>query len=129
MGAETIMVGAAIFSFFLIYAMTKLDDKHWPLKIFMLFFSIFSMMILSQSVSLGSQDCSWLVSNSTVSGSTTTYEYGYECEALSGNPDQTLFGIVFWFFIISIIYSFLFILYLLIKVFRNYLKTGGFKRP
>jgi hypothetical protein len=130
MGAETIMVGSAIFSFILLYMMGKLDNKHWVLKIFLFFFSISGLMVLAQSVSLGAQECEYLVVNSTTTGSTVNYEYEYTCTILSGDPDNTLLGLIFWLFILITIYSFLFVCYMLVMYIRAYMKQkrGKFGR-
>lgn len=132
MGAEAAIIGGGIIAFLFIFTMSKLEDRHFLLKLILLFFSAIAVLLLGQAVQSDQFDCSWLPDNSTVTGDTTAYEYSRHCDTENPTPaNKGIYTLTSWYFIILALYSVIYFLYMAftwIKAIIIMKKQGKFNR-
>lgn len=125
MSASILLGAIALVAFLLVYLMVKLDEGLYPVKILLLFF-FFGSLLLMGKVTLDNNDyCSWNVANSTVSGSTTTYEYERECATNEHTTAFTFYNGLTWFVRIISILLFVFFIYKVLEYFGFIVPKGG----
>lgn len=112
MGAEAAIIGGGLVSFLFIYTMSKLEERHFLLKLFLLFFSAIAVLLIGQATQADSFNCSWLPDNSTVSGSTTNYDYSYHCNETPTGANAGIYLLTTWYFRILATYSIIYFLYM-----------------
>jgi hypothetical protein len=129
--AGTILVGAlaivaAILCFLFWKLSQEIDSKYgYALQIFVFAFLLGVIMLLGK-VSLDYKDnCSWLVSNSTISGSTTSYSYSYTCSTNTNNTARIFYEVTLWLTRIVMTYLFLAFAFEMINYFAWQKKGGG----
>lgn len=113
--AGTVLLGAmGIVAFLLLLLFFKLgqdEKKHYLFQILILSF-VFVIIVLLGKTGLDYKDnCSWLVTNSTVSGSITSYQYGYQCSTNTSNSANIFYEVTVWIMRVTGIYMFLYFLY------------------
>ena len=91
------------------------DQKHYPLQILLLFF-ILGIIVLMGKTTLDYKDnCAWLVSNDTVAGNTTIYQYAYTCSANTANTSNTFYEWTIWIMRIIALYMCAYLIYSVLK--------------
>lgn len=131
MGAEAAIIGGGLVAFLFIYTMNKLEDRHFLLKLFLLFFSAIAVLLIGQATQADQFNCSWLPDNSTVSGSLTTYEYSYHCDETPTPANGGIYTLTSWYFRILALYSVIYFLYMAFTWIKGIVlmnKEGKFKR-
>ena len=99
-------------------------NKHFLLKVLFLGF-IVGILILIGKVGVDYNDnCAWLVQNSTVSGSTTSYGYDYTCSVNTNNTAQIFYQVLLWFARFIGIYLFFYIVIAAYKAISGVLGKG-----
>jgi hypothetical protein len=128
MSGGVLIAGLGVVGLLLIMLFFKLgereDNKHFLLQLIFLGFIVFVMILIGKTTIDYNDNCSWLVTNSTTSGSLTSYQYSYQCSTNNNNTASSFYDVTVWIFRIVIIYLFL---YYAIEAF-NYLafrKKGG----
>jgi len=128
-----IFIGCGLITFFLLYFIIHFQTKDSIVNAFIqiigLGFIFVFLIILSVSV-LDEQDyCSIVAENSTINGSTTTYDYNYFCYT-NPNPTSTNFyQVVMWFIRIIAGFFLVYIIYILGKaLMANFPLLRGGKR-
>lgn len=125
MSATPLIMGLAVVAGILCFLFWKLgqdpDKKHFLLQVLFLSFIVFVIVLLGKASYDYKDNCSWLVANSTSSGSTTSYEYTYECDANDNATHSSFYNLTTWIMRIVVIYLFLYYSY---EVFMYFSSRG-----
>lgn len=111
---EMTILGIGIVCFLVLYLAFKLDDKHTPLKVLFLFFTIYLFLLIAKDVYDNKDFCEVIVQNKTVSGSVTSYEYNRVCFENEKNTPSVFYNMVNNILKISYVYLFLFTSYIVL---------------
>lgn len=118
MGGGVLVAGLGVVGVLLILLFFKLgereDEKHFVLQMFFLAFIVFVMVLIGKTAIDYKDDCDWHMSNSTVVGNITSYDYVYECNVNTNSTSSTFYDMTVWIMRIVVIYLFL---YFAIEVF------------
>ena len=121
-----VLIGVGIGLFLLIYMFFKFNrfndsqqgKNHFLLQLIILFFILAGFVLLAKATIDVQNDCSFQVTNSTVSGSDYTYNYDYVCQETTTSTATIFYKIMLWF---VRIFSF----YILIYIFYEVMKYWG----
>lgn len=107
MSATIIVTSLAVVAAILCFFFWKLgseEGQNYALQIIIFGFILWTIVLLGK-VAVDNEDyCSWLVNNSTVSGSTTSYEYDYTCEENPNSTASSFFVACLWIARLTTIY-------------------------
>lgn len=109
------------------YKLSQNEDEgfgHFALQILFLGFIMGGLVLVGKATLDYKDNCAWLVSNSTTSGTTTNYNYTYECSENTNNTSTTFYKSTLWVMIITSIYL---LVYFAVKIFywMADVKRGG----
>jgi len=130
MSGGVLVASLSIVAFILLFLYWKLSDEdggsnRYPLQVIVFAF-LLGIILLLGKVSVDYKDnCSWLVSNSTVSGSTTSYGYSYTCSTNVEKTANLFYDITLWIVRIITIYVFLIFAFAVMNFFAWKKKGGG----
>jgi hypothetical protein len=123
MSSTVLIGGLAVVGAMLIALFFKLSDdpdkKHFLLQILFLGFIVFIMVLVGKASFDEKDHCNWLVSNSTTSGLTTSYDYVYSCSENTNSTHQTFYTLTVWIMRIVMIYVFLYFSFEVFNFFRS----------
>ena len=119
----TVLIGAlSAIAAILLVLFFRLGDndegKHYILQVLFLGFIIGVIVLIGKTAIDYKDNCAWLVSNSSLSGATTLYEYTYECSENTNNTASILYQVCLWIFSITVIYIFLYYFYEVFNYFK-----------
>jgi len=101
MGSAIIIAGLVAFAFIVLYMAGKIDEeKHVFLRIILFSITAICLLLIPKAVLDDNDYCSVIVSNATVSGSTTSYEYDRFCEENANDTSSIFWKLANWFIII-----------------------------
>jgi len=124
MGSELVIIGAGVVACILVYLMFKIGSsqsgelagrKHFLLQLLLLFFVSYCLLFIGKAVVDESDHCAWLVDNSTVSGSTTSYETSYQCSTNINDTPLDFYTMILWFIRVLALYIFGYFTYEVLK--------------
>lgn len=136
MGNITILIAAGIMAVALIILIMKQNEIEEQtimqslLKVLFIGLLVGVFLVIGKVAIDDANFCAWNPTNSTVSDTTTTYEYSYMCEENPNDTSNTFYKIVSWFSYIISIYLFFYLLKILYEAVKQILKTrinGGGK--
>ena len=87
------------------------DKKHFLLQLLILGFVLGIILLAGKTALDYKDDCSWLVNNSTTSGSTSTYEYAYTCHTNTNTTANTFYNVTVWVMRIFAVYMLIYFFY------------------
>lgn len=97
-----LVAAIGVLAFLFLYFAFNLDQEHFLLKFMLIFFFAFTIILLPNAVINNS--CVIDVQNTTVSGSTTVYNYESYCDNTTTQTENTFLKIPLWFFRILVTY-------------------------
>lgn len=117
------ILGIGILSFLLLQISTLLDKEHKGFQFVLIAFVFFNMLLIPKVIIDDQYTCENMLSNSTVTENTTTYEYTEICTT---TPNKT----AEWFFKLDVLLFTLFLMYCFLYLFykvggSNWLKSKG----
>jgi hypothetical protein len=129
----SIILGSAIITFLLAYIYFNLSKQnkedgqpnHVFLQILLFGFLVFMFVIIGKATIDEKDYCSWNIANSTVSGSTTTYGYSYDCEENTNTTALSLFRIVNWIVYLISGYLLIYFIWQLYVYAKEFINKGG----
>lgn len=122
MDGLALIIGLGIYGFIWAYIALKMDfEKHFFLQLLVLgFLAVLLLQVPRAAIEYG-QDCTTVLSNQTVSGNFTSYEYREECFN-HGDTDVTFFKAATWWVRIFWTYLIVWIIYHLTVKLIDYFK-------
>lgn len=102
-GSIAVIIGAGVVAALLLFMIFKLGERsdpkerHGILQLLLLFFFATMIMLVGKSVNDEANYCNWNVANSTVAGSTTSYNYVYDCSANDNSTNTIFYKSMLWF--------------------------------
>jgi len=110
MGVEAAIIGGAFTAFLFLYSAFKYGEIHFAYKMLLIALSAMSLLVMGNAVLQDGHACSWNVDNSTVSGSTTSYEYSYQCtEEPVSSANESFYRLTLWHLILMGFYMVIFL--------------------
>jgi uncharacterized membrane protein YeiB len=103
----SIIIGIGITAFLFLYFSFQLNDEHFILKLFLIFFALYSLILIPQAVI--NENCSLQVANYTTTGNTTINEYETICQQSQSSTPVTFLKLPMWFFRIFVTYFFIYL--------------------
>lgn len=89
-------------AFIVIYLAVKLMEREeigigdYAALILLVGFLLGILLLLGKTAVDYKDNCNWLVANSTVSGSTTSYQYNYTCNTNTQKTASTFYNLTLW---------------------------------
>lgn len=133
MGNITLLVAAIVFACILVYMFFKLKESDNDgegdvgsavIRLLIISLLVGSILVIGKVALDDYNNCAWLVSNSTVSGSVTSYGYDYTCSVNSNNTAQIFYQVLLWFARFIGIYLFFYIVIAAYKAISGVLGKG-----
>ena len=123
MSGTIILASLAVVAGILLWLFNSLRDgegnTNYALQIIILSFILGCILLIGKTAYEYKDNCSWLVSNSTSSGSTTSYEYSYTCDTNASGTPGMFYQITLWIMRIIALYVFLAFVWELIQFFMG----------
>jgi hypothetical protein len=121
----SIGVIAAILCFLFWKLSEEKGDSRFPLQV-IIFGFLLGVIVLLGKVAVDYEDnCAWLVTNSTLSGSTTSYAYDYSCSENTNSTASIFYGVTVWIARVTALYLFMAFALELFQWFAWRKKGGG----
>lgn len=118
------MIGVSFILIALFYVLGQDEETHYALKVILLAF-ILGIIVLLGKVSIDEQNyCDLVVSNSTVSGNTTSYSYDRVCEVNANSTASAFYNITLWVMRLVTLYLIISFSFQIFNYF-NWKKKGG----
>lgn len=119
-----LIIAGGIFSFLLLMLAQTIEKEHKLLKIVIYGFAVICLVLVAKGSVEDANPCDLIVTNQTVSGNVTTFEYGTHCYAATNNSNSTtLYRLSLGFLSIFMLYIMVFYLIVavrkVIEVFRK----------
>lgn len=114
-----LILGVGIFSFLICYFSFKLDDKHHLLRVLGLFFFVFSLILLPKVAIDNNNYCNIEISNTTIQGNITSYEYVYFCSPNTNTTDTAFYKLVIGFVSSFAMYVLVYLSYFVLEFAKN----------
>lgn len=128
MSSAVLIGGLGVVALILMLLFFKLSDdpdkKHFFLQVLFLGFIVMVIVLIGKASYDEKDHCSWLVANSTTSGSTTSYSYDYTCETNTQTTASLFYRLTTWIMYITIVYIGLYYAYETF-MFVAFRKKGG----
>lgn len=119
----SLVIGIGILAFLFLYFAFQLNEQHFLLKLLLIFFFCFSIILIPKSII--NDTCTIEVQNATVTGSRTDYEYNTFCDSTVTGSERSFLKIPLWFFRIFVIYFSVYIFYHWTKKSEAWAKIWG----
>lgn len=62
----SLIIGVGIIAFILAYMAFQLDQQHWPLKILLIFFTVYMLLLIPKTILDYPPNCSTVITNQTI---------------------------------------------------------------
>lgn len=96
------VLGIIGLAFFFIYFAFKLDKDHFLLQLLLVFFALYSTILIPQAVI--NDSCDMKVVSEDVTGENVTYGYARVCDDTVSNTKKTFMLVPLWFFRVFVTY-------------------------
>lgn len=121
------LIGVALILVYLAIKLTERDSSglgDYAILIILIGFLLGILLLLSKSAVDYEDNCGWLVTNSTTSGSSTNYSYDYVCEENPNTTANTFYNLTLWVVRLVIAYVIIGFFFQLFEYF-GWWKKGG----
>lgn len=126
----SILIGSlAVIAAVLCFLFWKLSEENgnsrFPLQVIIFGFLLGVIVLLGKAAVDYEDNCAWLVSNSTSTGATTSYNYTYQCSENTNATAPILYRITTWIVTVTTLYLFFAFAFELFQWFAWRKKGGG----
>lgn len=126
----TLVIGIGVVGFLFLKIMEGLDDeKHWHLKLVILFFVLSLTLLVPKAVIDSQKTCEVVINKTTLTNNVTTYEYGQSCILRDETTPfsflkrtQVMYYLVIGYSIVALMF------WALIRLYDSWRKRGGGRR-
>jgi len=122
----SLVLGLGIVAFLFLYFAFKLDEDHFLLKLFLIFFFLISILLMPNAII--NDNCQLMKANETILGNVTTFEYSSVCDDSASKTKTGFLKVVLWFFRIFVTYFSLYLFYFWTKRSEELKKWFGGKK-
>ncbi|MBD3253127.1 hypothetical protein GF386_05320 [Candidatus Pacearchaeota archaeon] len=123
MDAISLIVAVGIVCFLLLYFAFKLDNDHYVLKVFLIFFVMFLVILIPKTATDYQDNCDFVIKNTTDNAPRTDYEYSYICSDNANTTSSTFLSSIYWLQRFFVAYFFTYLFYFVYVYLR-----GGTKK-
>lgn len=133
MGNLTLLIAAIVFACILVYMFFKLKESDSNgegdvgsaiIRLLIISLLVGSVLVIGKVALDDYDNCAWLVSNSSVSGSLTSYSYDYTCSVNTNTTAEIFYEVLLWFARFIGIYLFFYIVIAAYKAISGVLGKG-----
>jgi len=96
------IIGIIGLAFFFLYFAFKLDKGHFLLQLLLIFFALYSTILIPQAIV--NDNCEMKVTHENVTTETTDYTYSRVCDTTISNTKKTFMMVPLWFFRVFVTY-------------------------
>lgn len=120
----TLVIGMGIIAGILFYVSFSLEKKHFLLQLLCIIFALLSLNIMTATMVESRSECTTELSNTTIIGNVTDYQYSQVCQTRELQSPVTLFKVMTWFLRLFLTYV---VIYFFIEVI-TYIKESVSKK-
>lgn len=113
-----LIISIGIVCFLLLYFSFNLEKKHFLLKL-IITFVVFFMVLLIPKININYENCTNEITNQTISGNITTYEYKLICKEQTSQTGLSFYKNYLTYIVIFIIYIFVYFVYEVLNFFNK----------
>ena len=129
MSGTILVASLSVIAAILCFLFWKLSEEtgggRFPLQV-IIFGFLLGVIVLLGKVAVDYEDnCAWLVTNSTLSGATTSYGYEYSCSENTNSTASVFYSVTVWIARVTTLYIFFAFAFELFEWFAWRKKGGG----